>query len=226
MAASEEKGRVVDRESNGGTFFDHDAVKRLGLETEMLAGAVSYTYSVLDAIDEQLTSQSEGRLSELLELANLSAIVGNLFRGGLAKSSDGRFIANGPHKYPDLLSTEDEFGDIEIKVALETNKPKGHLVKPGPHITVRYVLGTTAGEFIRGKENRSNVVWIWEVRVGYLEEDHFNVSNTAGDSGKTAVINKEGMDSLSVSFVDVGKCPHSPRGGLYSFYKSLVPDND
>ncbi len=217
---------MVDRNSSLGTYLEHPTVQVLGIDADALAGAVSYTYTVLDAIDEQLLSQGEGRLSELLELANLSAVVGNLFRGGLAKSSGGRFIANGPHKYPDLLSTAEEYDDIEIKVAMETNKPKGHLIKPGPHITIRYVLGAPNGDFNIGKENRGNVVWIWEVRVGMLKADHFNVSNTEGDSGKTAVINKAGMDTLNVSFIDIAKCPHSPRGPLHAFYRSLVPNNN
>ena len=49
---------------------------------------------------------------------------------------------------------------------------------------------------------RGDVVWIWEVRFGHLSVKHFNVSNTAGDSGKTAVVNKAGMEQLEVVYVD------------------------
>jgi hypothetical protein len=40
------------------------------------------------------------------------------------------------------------------------------------------------------------------VRFGHLENHHFNVSNTAGDSGKTAVVNGEGMKALRIVYED------------------------
>lgn len=189
------------------------AMKEFGLTVEMVKGAVDYVHEILDSIDGKLTEAGGERLAELVELANLSAIIGNLFRGGIVKYSHGRFKANAPHTYPDLLAcTGHPCKDIEIKVALETNKPKGHLIKPGPHITVRYVLGDEKGNYQRGKESRGNVAWIWEVRVGSLQENHFNFSNTEGDSGKTAVINAEGMAALAVVYCDLKRCPHSPKG--------------
>ena len=103
----------------------------------MLASGITYTHSLLDLLDESLLNADSDRLSAMLELANLSAIIGNLLRAGIARASDGLFIANGPHKYPDLLNTSGAEGNVEIKVALETNKPKGHLAKPGYHLTAR-----------------------------------------------------------------------------------------
>ena len=181
----------------------------MGLSKHMVASGVSFVHRILDALDGTLVANGEDRLSQMLELANLSAIVGNLLRTGIATSSNGRFIANGPHKYPDLLSTEPLVGDLEIKVALESNKPKGHLVKPGPHMICRYVLGDQNGTYRPGKLDRGKVVWIWEIRVGHLEEHHFSVSNTAGDSGKTAVINAEGFSQLHLVFCSL---PHFPSG--------------
>lgn len=196
-----------------GRFLEQPELRRLGVDVQMIQGAIEYTYKVLDALDSTLVHAGEPRMAGLLELANLSAIIGNLFRGGLARASSGRFVANGPHKYPDLLSKDKRYGDLEIKVALENNKPKGHLVKPGPHITVRYVLGNEDGTCTRGKENRGAVAWIWEVRGGMLLEHHFSVSNTAGDSGKTAVFNKDGMTALKVVFLDSERRPVLPRRG-------------
>ena len=201
-------------------IIDHN-VENFGLTNTTIKGALEYVYSILDEIDESLVSKEEGRLSELIELANLSAVIGNLLRGGISKCSNGRFIANSPHKYPDLISNEQDFEDIEIKIALENNNPKGHLVKPGPHITARYVLGSINGTYIGGKENRGNVAWFWELRVGYLEEEHFNVSNTEGDSGKTAVINSDGMSALHVAFCDLEKCPYSRSGKIYKSLENL-----
>ena len=195
-----------------GAAIDHELLRALGLSIDILLEALQYTHQVLDQVDYTLCSSGGERLASLLELANVSAIVGNLFRRGISIASNGAFQANKPHTYPDLLAVAPGTRDIEIKVALETNKPKGHLIKPGPHVTVRYVLADDMGQYKRGKEARGNVVWIWEIRVGILEEDHFNFSNTAGDSGKTAVINALGMAALSPVFVDMKKCPHSPKG--------------
>jgi len=201
-----------------GEYVGGTEANQLKLTEDIIRDSVVYVHDVLDSLDQTLVLKKEPRMSELLELANLSAVVGNLFRGGIANCSDGLFVANGPHKYPDLLSNSPEVDDVEIKVALENNNPKGHLVKPGPHIAVRYVLGSPDGEFARGKDNRGNTVWIWEVRCGILEEHHFNVSNTAGDSGKTAVLNKEGMATLRPVYFDRTRCPLSPRGSLYRSY--------
>ena len=184
----------------------------LGLDAKCIGLAVDYVHEVLDAIDEKLVESGGQRLAELVELANLSAILGNLFRGGIVKASDGKFLANAPHKYPDLLGVEQESRDIEIKVALESNKPKGHLVKAGPHITVRYVLAAHDGPYVRGKENRGDVPWIWEVRVGELTENHFSFSSTEGDSGKTAVIRAVGMEALDAVYCDLNRAPISRSG--------------
>ena len=178
----------------------------------MIRGAIQYTHEVLDRIDNTLIEAGGNRLASLIELANLSAIIGNLFRRGVSNASSGAFKVNSPHTFPDLLGIAPNTCDLEIKVALETNKPKGHLIKPGPHLTVRYVLASENGKYPRGKTVRGDVAWIWEVRVGLLEENHFSFSNTPGDSGKTAVINTEGMTRLIPVFIDLLKCPYSPTG--------------
>lgn len=186
---------------------------QFGLSSKMVTSAVDFVYDTLDRIDKQLLEAADLRLSQMVELANLSAIIGNLFRAGICHNSDGSFAANRPHAYPDLLGKGIGCSDVEIKVALENNKPKGHLAKPGPHITVRYVLCDEKGRFRRGKVNRGTVPYIWEVRIGSLVKQHFNLSNTAGDSGKTAVINAEGMKALQIAYFDADRCPLGrPRG--------------
>ena len=212
------------RNKQKGIWVNQKGLAQLGLDEAMLRGAIQYSNRVLDSLDDTLVSAGEPRMARLLELANLSAVIGNLFRGGLAKASHGRFEANGPHKYPDLVSKDRRFESLEIKVALEVNKPKGHLIKPGPHIIVRYVLGDEHGKCVPGKDNRGSVVWIWEVRAGVLNNQHFSVSNTPGDSGKTAVINKDGMDALKVAFVDVDRCPFETTSRTYKALSALKPD--
>jgi hypothetical protein len=130
--------------------------------------------------------------------------------------------ANAPHRYPDLLGSAPGCPNVEIKVALENNKPKGHLIKPGAHITVHYVLGDPTGAFLRGKENRGTVPWIWQVRAGWLRANHFSVSNTDGDSGKTAVINAAGMDALQIVYADLDRCPLARSGKAYAALIVLV----
>ncbi len=210
------------REIDPRLVIETPAMLRLGLSNGMIAFGISYVHQILDGLDATLIGNGETRLAELLELANLSAVIGNVLRGGVSKSSNGRFVANGPHKYPDLLSTQREYDDLEIKVALETNKPKGHLAKPGPHLICRYVLGHADGTFRPGKDHRGDVAWIWEIRAGVLEEHHFNISNTAGDSGKTAVINAEGFEHLQVAYCNLDLCPYSERSPTYRDYKALL----
>jgi hypothetical protein len=182
-----------------------------GLTPDMLYAGILYTYNVLDMIDEKLLENESPWLSGLVEYANLSTIIGNLLNIGIVKSSGNLFERAGPHKYQDLRATEHNphKQHIEIKVAMEKNQPKGHLPKDGYYLTCRYVLGDKEGNYSRGQ--RGDVVWIWELRFGHLERRHFNVSNTEGDSGKTAVVNSDGMESLSLLYFDKSRCPYAPR---------------
>jgi len=201
-----------------GDFCNLKALEGPGLTANMLVGGVAHAHGILDMIDTKLVSESGERLSSMIELANLSSVVGNLLGAGIAKASDGLFKRNGPHKYPDLLAQKPPAKDVEIKVALETNKPKGHLAKAGYYVTCRYVLCDEAGAYTHGKDRRGSVVWIWEIRCGYLETKHLNLSNTAGDSGKTAVLNTEGLAALQVVYCDLTMCPFSLRSKLRRHY--------
>ena len=178
-----------------------DRMDRTGLTRSMISEGITFVYDVIDRIDASLL-QYEFKLADVVELANLSSIIGNLIRHGIVEASNGRFVNSGPHKYPDMLANSPEAEDIEIKIALENNKPKGHLPKAGNYLTFRYVLGDSDGNFEKGKKNRNNVPWVWEARFGLLAEADFTVSNTPGDSGKTANINKSGWDKMEVVFLD------------------------
>jgi hypothetical protein len=190
-----------------GTHRSTSKLKATGLSTKVLDEAIKFVYDTLDAIDDALLNRGSERLANIVELANLSSMIGNLVRTGVAKASGGVFHANGPHKHPDLLHSSDESRNIEIKVALEDNQPKGHLAKPGWHLTCHYVLCSADGSFRCGVENRGCVPWIWLLRFGYLKESHFNLSNTEGDSGKTAVVNAQGMMNLEPVYFDPNLCP-------------------
>ena len=182
-------------------------LRQVGLTSEILRSAVSFLNGTLDVMDEALLARGTGRIAELVELANLSSMIGNVFRSGIAKASEGLFVSNGPHKHPDLLNRSSPQSNVEIKVALEDNKPKGHLAKPGWHLTCHYVLCHHDGTFTAGTESRGVVARLWLLRFGYLREEDFNISNTPGDSGKTAVVNAKGMANLIPVYFNPPLCP-------------------
>jgi hypothetical protein len=209
----------MDRHIVSEYLIDNPVLQEAGISVSIIEQAANYTHSILDLLDEKLVSSGASRISNLIELANLSSVVGNLFGAGISKFSEGKFERNGPHKYPDILSTSPQAKDIEIKVALESNKPKGHLAKEGYYLICRYVLIKENGEF--DIVHRGDKVQIWEIRFGFLKYEDFNLSNTSGDSGKTAVVNSNGMKALRVIYCDLAKCPYSKTGKTFKEYSDL-----
>lgn len=185
-----------------------DAILEMtGLGPEWIEHAINETYARLDLIDERLIESGSPPLPKLVELANLSSMIGNVLRSALASASGGLYVSNEPHTYPDLVSQVGGVSDLEIKMALESNKPKGHLPKPGLHLTCRYVLADRDGSYTRG--TRGNAPWIWEVRLGHLEANDFSISNTEGDSGKTANIKTDALDGLACVFFNPAHNPYA-----------------
>lgn len=185
-----------------------------GMDEEVIAKAIDSAYHTLDLIDEQMSEQGSVPIADLVELANLSSMLGNLVGAGVADASNGLYERNGPHKYPDLLPLRDDIPGLEVKTALETNRPKGHLAKPGTYLTFRYVL-LRDGQYTRGKDSRGNTVAVWEVRFGELTVDDFALSNTEGDSGKTAVFKKEAFDRMALVYFDPVLLPYARASGIH-----------
>ena len=79
----------------------------------------------------------------------------------------------------------------------------------------RYVLGDRMGNYKRGKESRGDTVWIWEVKVGRVREEDFDISNTDGDSGKTAVLKTKVFNAMALVYFDDAYCPFARKGGTY-----------
>ncbi len=204
------------RRLSSGVSHNSDALRSLtGLEPDSIRSAVEYTYDTLDLIDAELTARGSQPISGLVELANLSSMIGNLVGAGVAEASDGLYVRNRPHAFPDLVPQRADLPDLEVKTALESNSPKGHLPKSGVYLTFRYALGRPDGGFVRGKDNRGSTAWIWEVRVGRLEIADFSISNTDGDSGKTAVIRTASFKAMPVVFFDARFFPYARSwGGL------------
>ena len=186
------------------------ALLSIGITSEMLCHAIADTHLTLDSLDEKLVETNLPRLGGgTVELANLSSIIGNLLGTRIAFHSLGKFYRNRPHTFPDLLPFLGKLENgIEIKVALEKNKPKGHVAKPGNYLTFRYVLTTNTG-FDRKK--RGDRAALWESRCGFISEEDFSLSNTKGDSGKTAVITTDALSRMSLVYFDKTVCPYRLR---------------
>lgn len=186
-------------------------IETIGIDGSSLLKAIDSCYQTLDTIDEQLISKNTPPIAQLVELANLSSMVGNIVGGGIAENSHGLYARNKPHAYPDLLPLKSLAVDLELKMALETNKPKGHIPKKGTYITFRYILGDKQGNYIRGKKNRGDTVWIWEVKVGFISEEYFSCSNTKGDSGKTAVIRTSVFNEMYLVYYVPQHLPYASK---------------
>lgn len=188
-----------------------------GLKPEMLLMAIQEAYNTVDLIDAELTTKGLVPISKLVELANLSSMLGNIIGGTIAEASDNLYERNKPHHYPDLLPLDPTKGavDLELKMALEKNRPKGHLPKAGTYISFRYILGNKDGSYTKGKDNRGDTVWIWEVKVGQIKEEDFDLSNTEGDSGKTAVIKTKVFNEMPLVYFDEKYCPYAVKDGKY-----------
>lgn len=210
------KTALSPRQVSPSLCMNEDALVEItGLESVAITSAIEYVYDTFDLIDAELIARGSEPISALVELANLSSMIGNLVGAGLAEASNDLYIRNRPHAFPDLLPQRTDLPDLEIKTALEKNLPKGHLPKEGVYLTFRYGLGGPNGEYTRGKEGRGPTAWVWEVRVGRLECNDFSVSNTTGDSGKTAVIKTQSLKDMHVVFFDPRFFPYSrPWAGL------------
>lgn len=178
------------------------------LNEKIIKGSVVHCYETLDMIDQNLVSKGSQKLSGLVELANLSSIVGNLLGAGCAEYSDNNYYRNKPHTYPDLVATAPSLPGIEIKTALLKNSPKGHQPKPGYYLTYRYCLTDENGHRNAGEEELWDTVTIWEIKFGYLSEEDFSCSNTEGDSGKTAVIRTTSFNRMPLLYFNPELVPY------------------
>ncbi len=199
-------------------FRNQTALEKVtGLKAATLRTGIEHCHQTLDTMDFQLELHGAKPIARLVELANLSSMIGNIVAEGVAASSAGLYERNTPHTYPDLVPKKKSAIPLEVKIALETNRPKGHLPKPGAYLTFRYVLCDKDGLFKRGKELRGDTAYIWEAKVGVLTQSDFDLSNTAGDSGKTAVVKTAAFDRMALVYFNPSLMPYGrPRPGYES----------
>lgn len=62
-----------------------EAFENLPITPEMVLNSINHCYATLDMIDKNLIENGSVAISQLVELANLSSIVGNLLGEGFAK---------------------------------------------------------------------------------------------------------------------------------------------
>ena len=90
----------------------------------------------------------------------------------------------------------------------------GHLPKPGTYLTSRYVLGDKSGAFARGKAKRGDTAYLGETKAGVLTAEDFDLSNTEGNSGKSAVVKTTSFDAMALVSFNPALMPYGkPRIG-------------
>jgi hypothetical protein len=188
---------------------DADIYDDVPFDSSAILLGIERAYENLDTIDFAFGRRGVEPLAEQFdEYSALSTVIGEFFASGVAEASDGLYEVNAGN-FPDLISTGNQSGvpGIEIKVAMENNMPKGHLPKPGLYVTLRYVLADRDGNYERG--TRKDTAWIWEVRMGEMEPDQFNKSDTEGDSGKTATFSAEALWGFDCVYLNPEMMPYS-----------------
>lgn len=100
-------------------FLNEASLKRATrLTSAMLRPGIEHCHQTFDTIDFQLELHGAKPIGRLVELANLSSMIGNVVAEGVAANSDGLYERNTPHTYPDLLPKKASAVPLEIKIAL------------------------------------------------------------------------------------------------------------
>lgn len=196
-----------------------DILNDLPIDGSAILMGIEQVYENLDTIDLAFQRQELEPIAEQFdEFSALSTVIGEFFASGVAEASDGIYEVNAGD-FPDLISTgkKSDVPGIEVKVAMEDNQPKGHLPKTGAYIAVRYVLAERDKSYERGERN--DTPWIWEVRIGEMEEEQFNESDTEGDSGKTATFSADALWAFDCVYFDPDLLPYTS-----SYYKKKNED--
>lgn len=86
-------------------------LKLTGLKSSAIRSAIEYVYDTLDLIDAELIARGSEPIGGLVELANLSSMIGNLVGAGIAEASSGLYVRNRPHAFPDLVPQRSDLPD-------------------------------------------------------------------------------------------------------------------
>jgi len=178
------------------------------LSNETLQIAVDKSLTQIEMFDSMMKESAGESLVSMMEMANISSMFGNFLAMNISQGEG--YIKNAPHTFPDLLASDAKrINDIEIKVSLEKNLPKGHLPKAGQYLIVRYSLVDESGVL---RQDRGEHMGIYEIRFGNLEIEDFNLSSTANDSGKTATIKTSSLKKMGLLYFNPLLDPSNFKG--------------
>ena len=77
---------VLERRPAPGGFVNLDALEEIGFGPVQLSGTILATYHLLDRIDATLAADGIEPLCQVVELANLSSMIGNILGAEMAQS--------------------------------------------------------------------------------------------------------------------------------------------
>ena len=178
------------------------------LSNETLQVAVDKSLNQIEMFDSMMRESAGESLVSMMEMANISSMFGNFLAMNISQGEG--YIKNAPHTFPDLVAVDQKkVKDIEIKVSLERNLPKGHLPKAGEYLICRYSLVDDSGVL---RQERGEHMGIYEIRFGYLGLEDFNLSSTANDSGKTATIKTESLRQMGLLYFNPLLDPSNFKG--------------
>jgi hypothetical protein len=178
------------------------------LSNEALQVAVDNSLNQIEMFDLMMRESAGESLVSMMEMANISSMFGNFLAMNISQGEG--YIKNAPHTFPDLVAVDQKkVKDIEIKVSLERNLPKGHLPKAGEYLICRYSLVDESGVL---RQERGEHMGIYEIRFGYLGLEDFNLSSTANDSGKTATIKTESLRQMGLLYFNPLLDPSNFKG--------------
>ena len=178
------------------------------LSNDTLQVAVDKSLEQIEMFDSMMRESAGESLVSMMEMANISSMFGNFLAMNISQGEG--YIKNAPHTFPDLVAVDQKkVKDIEIKVSLERNLPKGHLPKAGEYLICRYSLVDESGVL---RQERGEHMGIYEIRFGYLGLEDFNLSSTANDSGKTATIKTESLRQMGLLYFNPLLDPSNFKG--------------
>lgn len=184
------------------------------LTGDTIRRAIDAAYHKLDLIDEQLRDAGSPPLVELVGLHHHSSLLGDVLGCGVARASDGLYVHNGPRHHPDLLPLRHGLPELELKAALETNRPVSGPTIAGTYLVFRFVLVDRKTGYTRGADSRGDTVAVWEAKFGELSEDDFHASRA--DTGKSRVLRKDALDRMEHVYYNPDFLPYAKPTGIYA----------
>lgn len=184
------------------------------LTGETIRRAINAAYHKLDLIDEQMRESGSPLLVELVGLQHLSALLGSVLGSGVARASNGLYMQNGPRQHPDLLPLRHGLPEVEVRAALETNRPVSGPTIAGIYLVFRFVLVDRKTGYTRGVDSRGDTVAVWEAKFGELSDDDFHASKA--NTGKSPVLRKDALDRMESVYYNPDFLPYAKPTGIYA----------